>query len=194
MLLSRPIPHFYLFSRRSLLKLLASTNLSLATSFSIVPISCLMFLNSYVSFVNSFRDLTLTSPLSILFCIPQFQQAPSSSSVDSSGLCNFDFKGHCIRDSSKQRAEAVSACEKFVSGVIDNLRDRFVSEGDGKVMSALCSIFDPSLISSTTPPSQETLNTFIDFLQKCFFSNSEDLCSEVVGFHEYVRHVGGRAG
>lgn len=61
-------------------------------------------------------------------------------------------------------------------------------------MSALCSIFDPSFISSTIPPSQETLTTLSDFLQKCSFSNSEDLCSEVVGFHEFVRHVGSSAG
>lgn len=59
-------------------------------------------------------------------------------------------------------------------------------------MSALFSIFDPSFISSTIPPSQETLTTLSDFLQS--FSNSEDLCSAVVGFHEFVRHVGSSAG
>ena len=146
-------------------------------------------LHSTVSVLERLRDSKDGTVLSSFL-----QQAPSSPSVDSSGLCTFDFKGHCIRDSSKQRAEAVSACEKFVSGVIANLRDRFVSEGDGKVMSALCSIFDPSFISSTIPPSQETLTTLSDFLQKCSFSNSEDLCSEVVGFHEFVRHVGSSAG
>lgn len=61
-------------------------------------------------------------------------------------------------------------------------------------MSALCSIFDPSFNSSTIPPSQETLTTLFDFLQTCSFSNSEDLFSEVVGFQEYVRHVGSSAG
>lgn len=45
--------------------------------------------------------------------------------------------------------------------MIDNLRDIFVSEGDGTVMSSLCSIFDPSFISSSTPPTQETLTTLI---------------------------------
>ncbi|XP_052706729.1 zinc finger protein 862-like [Crassostrea angulata] len=146
-------------------------------------------LHSTVSVLERLRDSKDGNVLSSFL-----QQAPSSPSFDSSGLCTFDFKGHCIRDSSKKRAEAVSACEKFISGVIANLRDRFVSEGDGKVMSALCSIFDPSFISSTIPPSQETLTTLSDFLQKCSFSNSEDLCSEVVGFREFVRHVGSSAG
>ena len=77
----------------------------------------------------------------------------SSPSLDPSGLCTFEFKGHTIRDSSKQRDEAVSVCKKFVSAVIVNLRDRFVSKGDGQVMSAMCSLFDPSLIASSVSPS-----------------------------------------
>lgn len=51
--------------------------------------------------------------------------------------------------------------QKFVSGVIDNLRDMCVSEEVGKAISALCCIFD---ISSTTP-FREKLTTLTDFLQ-----------------------------
>lgn len=68
-------------------------------------------------------------------------------------------------DSSKQRAQAASSCENFVSGVIDYLRDMCVSEEVGKAMSALCCIFDICFISSTTP-FQEKLTILTDFLQK----------------------------
>ena len=61
------------------------------------------------------------------------QDTPSSPSLDPSG--------------------PISACEKFVSGVIVNLRDRFVSKGDGQVISAMCSLFHPSLIASSVSPS-----------------------------------------
>lgn len=49
--------------------------------------------------------------------------------------------------------------------MIDYLRDRCVIEEVGKAMSALCCIFDISLISSTTP-FQEKLTILTDFLQK----------------------------
>ena len=49
------------------------------------------------------------------------QKTPSSPSLDPSGLRTFEFKGHAIRDSSKQRDEGISACEKFFSAVIVNL-------------------------------------------------------------------------
>lgn len=61
-------------------------------------------------------------------------------------------------------------------------------------MSALCSIFDPSLISSTTSPSHETLTILIDFIQKCFYFKFRGFMFGIVGFHEYVRHVGSSAG
>ena len=61
-----------------------------------------------------------------------------------------------------QRDEAVSVCEKFVSAVIVNLRNRFVSKGDGQVMSAtcMCSLFDPSLIAFSVSPSLRKLQPF----------------------------------
>nr|XP_022317923.1 zinc finger protein 862-like [Crassostrea virginica] len=186
------------------------------------PLSCYKFLycahflsdvlNNCASSANSFKDLTLTFPLSILSnstvsvlerlrdskdgtVLSSFlQETPSSPSLDPSGLRTLEFKGHTIRDSSKQRDEAISACEKFVSGVIVNLRDRFVSKGDGQVMSAMCSLFDPSLIASSFSPSKETLAILVDFLQTCSFPNYQSLRSEVVGFHEFVRHSGSSTG
>ena len=71
-----------------------------------------------------------------------------------------------------------------------SLRDRFVSKGDGQVMSAMCSLFDPSLIASSVSSSKETLAILVDFLQTCYFPNYQSLRSEVVGFHEFVRHSG----
>ena len=146
-------------------------------------------LNSTVSVLERLRDSKDGTVLSSFL-----QETPSSPSLDPSGLCTFEFKGHTIRDSSKQRDEAISACEKFVSGVIVNLRDRFVSKGDGQVMSAMCSLFDPSLIASSVSPSKETLAILVDFLQTCSFPNYQSSRSEVVGFQEFVRHLGSSTG
>lgn len=84
----------------------------------------------------------------------------------------------------------MSACDKFVPGVLDNLIDIFVSEGDSMIMSALCAVFEPSIIASSSSLSQETLATLCEFLNMCSLSYSADLGSGIYGFHEFVRHMG----
>ena len=74
------------------------------------------------------------------------------------------------------------------------MRDRIVSKGDRQVISAMCSLFDPSLIASADSPSKETIAIMVDFLQTCSFPNYQSLRSEVVGFHEFVRHSGSSTG
>ena len=83
-------------------------------SFSNYASSVNSLLNSTVSVLERLRNskdgTVLTSFL---------QETPSSPSLDPSGLSTFEFKVHTIRDSSTQRDEAISACEKFVSAVIE---------------------------------------------------------------------------
>ncbi|KAJ8321257.1 hypothetical protein KUTeg_001115 [Tegillarca granosa] len=62
---------------------------------------------------------------------------PSEPSIDDSGLCTFEFAGNTIKDSANQRQEDVSACEQFVTGVVENLRDRFCDKGDELVMTVV---------------------------------------------------------
>ncbi|KAJ8321757.1 hypothetical protein KUTeg_000228 [Tegillarca granosa] len=54
---------------------------------------------------------------------------PTEPVVDDSGLTTFEFGGHTIRDSVRQRQEATSACQQFVLRVIGNIQDRFCDEG-----------------------------------------------------------------
>ena len=84
-----------------------------------------------------------------------------------------------------------------MSRVIVNLRDRSVSKGDGQVMSAMCSLFYPSLIAliaSSVSPSKDTPAILVDFLQTCSFPNYQSLRLEEVGFHEFVRYSGSSTG
>ena len=50
-----------------------------------------------------------------------------------------------------------------------NLKDTFVSKGDGQVMSAMCSLFNPSLIASSVSPSKETLAILADLIYHGLF-------------------------
>ena len=64
-------------------------------------------------------------------------------------------------------------------------------------MSAMCSLFDPSLIAliaSSVSPSKDTPAILVDFLQTYSFPNYQSLRLEVVGFHEFVRHSGSNIG
>jgi hypothetical protein len=116
-------------------------------------------LHSTVSVLERLKDSKDGAVLSAFL-----KQVPSSPCVDASGLCTFEFQGHTLRDSAKQREEAVSACDKFIVGVMENLKDRFVCEGDSKIMSALCAVFQPSVIASSSALSKETLATLTKYL------------------------------
>jgi hypothetical protein len=64
-------------------------------------------------------------------------EIPAEPSLDSAGLCTFEYKGHTISDNAKQRSEAALSCAKFIDIVVDNLKARFTEEGDSIVLSAL---------------------------------------------------------
>ncbi|KAJ8314504.1 hypothetical protein KUTeg_006654 [Tegillarca granosa] len=95
-------------------------------------------LQSTVEVLRRLRDSKSGDNL-VQFC----KMAPPEPVVDEMGTCSFQFRGHTIRDSASQRSEAVSACEIFVSNVIDNLKDRFTEKGDASI---LCALNNPSCL------------------------------------------------
>lgn len=72
-------------------------------------------------------------------------QVPSEPSTDSDGLVTFMFQGHTIRDSEKQRVEAVSVCDQFVTGLVKGLNARFSDNEDSATLTALSNFFDPAV-------------------------------------------------
>ena len=115
-------------------------------------------------------------------------QVPSQPSLDSSGLCTFDFQGHTIRDGAQQRSEAASACSQFVSIVIDNLKARFTEEGDAAILGALTKLFDPSLygFQSVSPVLSEASDVVADYLSSCGLGSELDLNQELSSFISYA--------
>ena len=70
---------------------------------------------------------------------------PKEPQVDTDGLYTFEYLGHTIRDSEKQRVEAESVCTKFVDYMISSLNERFSDNEDTAVLSAFSSIFRPNV-------------------------------------------------
>ncbi|XP_053372821.1 uncharacterized protein LOC128546379 [Mercenaria mercenaria] len=108
-------------------------------------------------------DFTEVTPLlrSTIDCVSDLQvkkngqkltefldQVPSESQVDADGLVTFQFQCHTIRDSSKQRDEAVKVCDQFVTGLVKSVNVRFSDNEDGSVLTALSNFFNP-LVSKT---------------------------------------------
>ena len=113
-------------------------------------------------------------------------QVPSQPSLDSSGLCTFDFQGHTIRDGAQQRSEAAPVYSQFVSIVIENLKARFTEEGDAAILGALTKLFDPSLygFQSVSPVLSEASD--VDYLSSCGLGSEFDLNQELSSFFSYA--------
>ena len=62
------------------------------------------------------------------------------------GLYTFTFRGNTIRDGVVQREEARVSCDKFVAGVLENLKAMFSDEGDAKGFSAMSALFRPEVM------------------------------------------------
>ena len=117
-------------------------------------------------------------------------QVPPEPSLDNSGLCTFEYKGHTVRDSAQQRSEASSACSQFIDLTVDNLRSRFTDEGDASVLGALTQLFDPSLYSMTETDSStlsEVSGVVSSFLSSCGIGSEADIGDELVGFQAYAK-------
>ncbi|XP_052223995.1 uncharacterized protein LOC127839652 [Dreissena polymorpha] len=73
------------------------------------------------------------------------QQVPVEPRTGDDGLETFEFQGHTIRDSSKQRQEAVSICDSFSAGIIRSMNDRFADNHDAGVLTSLSILFNPAI-------------------------------------------------
>ena len=79
-------------------------------------------------------------------------EIPAEPSLDSAGLCTFEYKGHTISDNAKQSSEAALSCAKFIDIVVDNLKARFTEEGDSIVLSALSCLIPICMVHRITVP------------------------------------------
>ena len=86
---------------------------------------------------------------------------PSVPQLDEDGLCTFQFENHCIRDSDKQRSEAASVCEKFVTSLIKSLNERFSDNADSEVLSALSNMFNPLVEKSSKDREIDILSDYL---------------------------------
>ena len=80
---------------------------------------------------------------------------------------NFEFHGHIIKDSEKQRVESEKCCVQFGQKLLENLRERFADVGDSKILRAFCSLFDPVVFVSEG-----------EVLDECIKTVCEHVCEE----------------
>ncbi|KAH3879156.1 hypothetical protein DPMN_003058 [Dreissena polymorpha] len=66
---------------------------------------------------------------------------PQTPEFDKDGLCTFDYEGHTITDSVKQRTEAESGCTQFLNNMVKSLNSRFSDNSDGSVLTAMTPVF-----------------------------------------------------
>ncbi|KAJ8300973.1 hypothetical protein KUTeg_022492 [Tegillarca granosa] len=111
---------------------------------------------------------------------------PSEPSIDSAGLCAFEYKGHTIRDGATSRSEAVSACQSFVRNVVMHLRDRFTEESDPVILGALTKLFDPTMFSSQQDL-WDTVDTVVSYLTSWGQGSVSTLTQEVKSFMASAR-------
>ena len=113
-------------------------------------------LRSTIDCVNDFRveknGQMLTKFLSQVSAEPQ---------VDVDGLVTFQFQGHTIRDSSKQRDEAVKVCDQFVTGVVKSLNVRFSDNEDCSILTALSNFFNPGVSKTTKGADIDLVNEYL---------------------------------
>lgn len=80
----------------------------------------------------------------------------------------FMFHEHMLVDNEKQRSEAKSACQQFVTNIVKNLEARFLDKADQGVLAALFTVFNPTCY----PSNQEDLDVYghdeIDMLEQHF--------------------------
>ncbi|KAG1673887.1 Zinc finger protein 862 [Nymphon striatum] len=80
---------------------------------------------------------------------------------------SFEFHGHVIKDSEKQREKAERCCTQFGEKLLENLRERFADVGDSKVLKAFCGLFDPAVFVREG-----------EALDECIKTVSEHVCEE----------------
>ncbi|KAJ8313839.1 hypothetical protein KUTeg_008400 [Tegillarca granosa] len=88
---------------------------------------------------------------------------------------SFNFKGHIVKDSDKQRSDAESACSYFVTNLVSNLNARFSSNQDTSVLLSMCQIFYPLVFAK--PASDLFLNSVNEV---AVFQASTSTCKSIV--------------
>ncbi|KAJ8314507.1 LOW QUALITY PROTEIN: hypothetical protein KUTeg_006657 [Tegillarca granosa] len=137
-------------------------------------------LQSTVEVLRRLRDSKSGDNL-VQFC----KMAPPEPVVDEMGTCSFQFRGHTIRDSASQRSEAVSACEIFVSNVIDNLKDRFTEKGDASILCALNKFFSPSCLVEAVE--EDVVSEVVSYLCNCMAGSKSECRQEILGFVSFAK-------
>lgn len=112
-------------------------------------------------------------------------QVPTEPQVGEDGLTTFDFQGHTIRDGAKQREEAVSACDKFITGMVRSMNDRFSDNEDSSVLSAFSNFFNPLVDRDSKEGDVEVIT---EYLCKVGFECCSDELDLFLGYaHTLVR-------
>ncbi|KAG1673513.1 hypothetical protein GQR58_015535 [Nymphon striatum] len=68
---------------------------------------------------------------------------------------------HTIRDGEKQRLDALFICDKFVSGMVKNLKDKFGGNSDTQVLTALSNFFNLRLGPVEKKSDVETISDYL---------------------------------
>ncbi|KAG1662452.1 hypothetical protein GQR58_020948 [Nymphon striatum] len=89
-----------------------------------------------------------------------------------------EFKGHVVKDSSKQMYDAQSACIRFCENPIGNLESRFADKDDSEILSVMCGIFDSVVFAGddvqltlNAPNNFEDLRKSLSFINLSNFVN-----------------------
>ena len=106
---------------------------------------------------------------------------PGKPQVDSGDLETFEHCGHTIKDSEKQRKEALSICNQFLNGIVSSLHERFSSNKDAVVMTCLNNFLNP--MAKLQSDSSSDIEQVAEYLGSVGFMGHRE---ELVRFSKYV--------
>lgn len=79
----------------------------------------------------------------------------------------------------------MSACEIFVSNVIDNLKDRFTEKGDASILCALNKFFSPSCLVEAVE--EDVVSEVVSYLCNCMAGSKSECRQEILGFVSFAK-------
>ena len=103
------------------------------------------------STVQNVRSLCNGSGRNLSAFLKSIPETPVESALIP-GQYEFEYDGHILKDSYKQRQEAESICRQFIESILINLESRFDKSGDSAILSAIQNLFTPSTIAKVTDP------------------------------------------
>ena len=96
---------------------------------------------AYVNQIKSFDFDCYDTGQNIKTFIRRVSEAPTESN-EVKGL--YEFGGHTIKDSIKQRNKAPELCKQFCAKVVENLESKFDPTGDSAFLSVISNILTPN--------------------------------------------------